>query len=123
MKAASTSTTWRAALDTGNEWRYSGDAGAWSAVHSGLGTSCYQAIWAGDQVVALAVAHDANPDGNPDTRDIARLVAAAPQLLEALSDLVEHHIAEITAEYPDYEEGVYVRFAREVIAKATGSTS
>jgi hypothetical protein len=48
----------------------------------------------------------------------ARLIAAAPELLEALEDLIDAHAVPSTA---CKERGAYDK-ARAVIAKATGST-
>ena len=76
---------------TPGPWRTS-DNGEWTASYDGLGSSCYQGIK--DEfgnVVALAVAHDPNLFSDPDTYANARLIAAAPDLLEALKNLLESH--------------------------------
>lgn len=65
-------------------WVVSNDPGSWSATHDGFGNTCYQAIrdaYSG-QVIALVVDHQPLGD-EPDTREAARLIAAAPDLLAA----------------------------------------
>lgn len=53
------------------------DCGEWSARHDGFGASCYQGVSSDDGfMIALAVAHDAEPFGDPDTRANARRLAA-----------------------------------------------
>jgi hypothetical protein len=68
-------------------WRVTCDAGDWHAACDQNGTSCYQGIRDADGVVVgIAVAHDASVHWStkvdPDTN--ARLMAAAPDLLDAL---------------------------------------
>lgn len=61
------------------------DCGQWSASYSGYGTSCYQGLKSEDgSMVALAVAHDAEPFGDPDTRENARRLAACWNALEGV---------------------------------------
>jgi hypothetical protein len=74
---------------TPGPWRTS-DSGEWTANHDGFGSSCYQGIK--DElgnVVALAVAHDPKHFSDPDTQANACLIAAAPDLLEALQEVVK----------------------------------
>lgn len=52
------------------------------------------------------------------------LLAAAPELLEALEEVLHEWVRDLTdAGEEDIEDKAYVKFARRVIAKATGSTS
>jgi hypothetical protein len=51
----------------------------------------------------------------------ARLIAAAPDLLEALEDVLSEWVRDLTdAGEEDIEERAYVKFARAAISKATG---
>jgi hypothetical protein len=75
---------------TQGPWRVRPDAGPWRAVCEENGTSAYEAVLADDEVVALVVARSPDPWGDaPPTEHNARLVAAAPELLAALRDLVD----------------------------------
>lgn len=61
------------------------------------------------------------PDGHEDAD--ARLIAAAPELLEALRELLDEHVRTLPYAYgtdDDPEDSAIVRFGRAAIAKATG---
>jgi hypothetical protein len=96
---------------TPGPWRMS-DCGDWSASHDGYGATCYSGVK--DQtgaVVAIAVAHDPEPfDSDPDPRANARLIAAAPDLLESLQYAIKQ-VPELGT----------VPGIRDAIAKATGA--
>jgi hypothetical protein len=104
-------------------WRTS-DSGEWTANHDGLGSSCYQGIK--DElgnVVALAVAHDPNHFSDPDTQANARLIAAAPCLLDALQELTQiASVLEATCLGDSRAKKNRMDRARAAIAKATGET-
>lgn len=110
------------AKHTSGPWHIS-DSGDWSANHDGLGSSCYQGIK--DElgnVVALAVAHDSEPFSEPDTDAIARLIAAAPDLLKALQLAMPalEAMRKQWPRHPDDDSLDVVRFASAAISKATG---
>lgn len=103
---------------TPGPWRVGGSDG-WSASTDDIGQSCYQGIQDdfGD-VVALAVAFDADPFSQPDTRANARLIAAAPDLLNALQLYIAHAPEPECAIWRDVQNR-----ARAAIAKATGEAA
>ena len=75
MSAKPTPGPW--AVTAGDDW--------WSASHDGTGSSEYQVVRSADGVVALVVSHTASVWRRPPPTDAnARLIAAAPDLLEAL---------------------------------------
>lgn len=99
----------------------------WSAEHESAASSTSAPVWADGKVVALVVS--ASNRFSWDDSELAanaRLIAAAPELLEALiaavkySDAMHRAQAHIDGETVDYET-----FApwRAVIAKATGATA
>lgn len=60
----------------------------------------------------------------PGDTDRQRLIAAAPDLLEALQDVLDEWVRDLTdAGEEDVEERAYVKFARAALARATGSAS
>lgn len=105
---------------TSGPWRKS-DCGHWSASHDGIGSICYQGIK--DElgnVVALAVAHDLKPFGDLDTEANARLIAAAPELLEALQGMLASFC---DIDCGEFDRKLAVKDARAAIVKATGENS
>ena len=63
--------------------------------------------------------------GDDEQADIdARLMAAAPDLLEALKDIADDYTDRFDLESPSTNPGIknYVRLARAAIAKAQGET-
>lgn len=102
------------AQHTPGQWRVRPDAGDWIATYDARGSSAYEAVLADDEVVALVVARNSDPWSEPpDTAHNARLIAAAPDLLEACVEArvrmvgvtgMERHVALLDA----------------AIAKATG---
>lgn len=88
------------------------------------------AVWAGDTVVALVVAAGSGWNfSNPEFDANARLIAAAPELLEALQSLLREHDAVFSRREDGAKDSYYnahpgrataYRKARAVIAKATG---
>lgn len=78
---------------TQGTWRVRPDAGAWSATYDARGSSAYEAVLADDEVVALVVARNDDPWSEPpDTKHNARLIAAAPDLLEALQFMLDSEV-------------------------------
>jgi hypothetical protein len=102
---------------TQGTWRVRPDAGAWSATYDARGSSAYEAVLADDEVVALVVARNNDPWSEPpDTTHNARLIAAAPDLLEAL-ELARDHIDMTALEVSHRKDAERIRAA---IAKARG---
>lgn len=82
-------------------------------------------VWAlgGDVLIAESPSKSLSLEGR---RANARLIATAPELLEALQDVLDEWVRDlIDAGEEDVEERAYVKFARAAIAKAkaTGSAS
>ena len=73
---------------TPGPWRVRPEAANWRAVCDALGCSAYEAVLSDDTAVALVVAHGSRPGNVPPTNHNARLIAAAPELLEALRKLL-----------------------------------
>lgn len=108
-------------------WRRTSDHQSWRATHEGFGNSCYQAIQdeRTGKVVALVVAHAGHDEPEPDTRAIANMVEATPQLAVALRRLLREYIFTRTMDgttAEDCETMECVSAARAALAKATGST-
>ena len=108
------------AKHTPGPWRVRPNAANWRAVCDAIGCSASEAVLSEDTAVALVVASGPHPFGKvPPTKFNARLIAAAPDLLVALQDLV--------ALLPDPElddddvQKALVRNALAAIAKAEGA--
>ena len=112
---------------TPGPWRVTNATGDWSATNDSAGSSCYVGIAESNgDVVALAVAHDVSLMANPDSRANARLIAAAPILLKALTDLVANQDAAwVAAGFTDEQIKAmpYLKPARAAIATATGGAA
>lgn len=103
-------------------WIASNDSGDWNVSHDGYGTSCHQAIRDAHsgRVIAFAVDHQALGE-QPDTRQAARLIVAAPDLLAALKGLDEAFCRAGTHlnKAERHEDRLRLIAARKAIAKAT----
>ena len=102
-------------------WRRTSDHQSWRATHEGFGNSCYQAIQdeSTGKVVALVVGHAGLDEPEPDTRAIASMVEATPELMSSLQatfDMLGERLLS------DCFGSEWVYQARAALAKATGST-
>lgn len=117
MSTQHTPGPWKAFDSIGKHVR----ADKWDITHEDCGSLAYAPILDSEgRVVSFAVSHSRHFG----TRDIApdvRLIAAAPELLAALRDLLEDCQ---NYNYPDSEHGCdCISNAYAAIAKATGSAS
>jgi hypothetical protein len=107
----------------------------WSVTDEEASTSEAAAIWAGDRVIAFAVYSSKGfyRDSHPSIDANARLIAAAPDLLSCLIEMVEVHDEPCHLDHhgccqshflDDVNDGgCRVANARAAIAKATGEKS
>lgn len=81
-------------------------------------------VWSSPNRRVCFVAHDGE-DGNPTGKANARLIAAAPDLYEALSTFVEEYVSMIASgdcgNWNPEDEG-FVKSARAALAKARGES-
>jgi hypothetical protein len=92
----------------------------WSVTDEEASTSEAAAIWAGDRVIAFAVYSSKGfyRDSHPSIDANARLIAAAPDLLESAKLLIDSYDICRKDRTPD----VIFERLRAAIAKATGET-
>ncbi len=101
-------------------WRVTNNQGGWTCVSERNGCSSYQSIVDADGVViALAVAHR-DDFRSPEPERHSGLLAAAPQLLEALTRMCS--VWETVCNSKGWEPDHMLQYveAKEAIARATG---
>ena len=104
-------------------WRAANHAGDWRASHEGFGRSAYQGIFAGDEVVAIAVAHSVSGEVEPERVSalIVRAVNAHDELLAALRNLREACLAaDANEELSSMVDGSLLDAAGAAIDRAEG---
>jgi hypothetical protein len=95
----------------------------WSADDENKSNSETAAIWAGGKVIALVV-HSSNRftfESDPSIDANASLIAAAPDLLEALQDLFGADMEHVLMGDGKDDQIEAIAKARAAIAKATGA--
>lgn len=94
--------------------------GPWTFGHYGM-----SALWVGpdhEQKPVARVPHDSDDEARDESRENARLMAAAPELLEALQTLLPM-LVDWHDDFPDCvgdKEAPALKAARAAIAKAMG---
>ena len=86
----------------------------WSASNENTSSSESAPVWADGKVIALVV-HSSNSfsiEGHPSVTANARLIASAPELLDALQNIIENGLS--TSK---------IAAGKAAIAKATGETT
>lgn len=116
MIAQHTPGPWKAFKKSGKHIQ----ADEWSTECEGAGSSTHAPIKAGKQVVALVVASSRSWSDLPDIGPNARLIAAAPELLQALINLEEAARCVQSREWDMQSIQLERTKAQEVIAKAIG---
>jgi hypothetical protein len=117
MSAKHTPGPWIGANEHG---KYNSDH-AWSADDEDKSSSEAAPIWAGGKVIALVVysSNRFSLEAHPSIDANARLIAAAPDLLEALQDLFDADMEHVLMGDGKDDQIEAIAKARAAIAKAT----